>query len=461
MAKRPNVLFIISDDHRYSAIGSLAQDIATGDKHVRTPALDSLAANGVAFRQTHIMGSTIDAVCAPSRAAILTGVNPMKATLEPFTPAANGLMALNPKLPILPEVLRESGYDTYAIGKWHNDTASFNRGFADGTRLFFRGMSDHWQPPLHEYDKDGRYEADAAYHGDGFSSDLFANAAVDFLRNKAKPDMAPFFLYLSFTAPHDPRTPPTDFAQMYDPDIVALPENFLAEHPFDNGEMTVRDEQLAPWPRTPEIIRQQLADYYGMISHMDSTIGKVLHTLDATDFANNTIVVYVADHGLGIGQHGLMGKQNLYDHSIRVPLIMRGPSLPSGLKVDVQHYSFDLLPTLCKLTDTPIPDPIEGQDLNHVIQRPESPPQLYPTLFAFYDDIQRSVKDSRWKLIRYYYSERRAAGSQRMQLFDLKNDPWEMHDLIADLTYQTHRDRLLNELTQWQRQIGDPLLNTV
>src|SRR5439155_24083768 len=110
---------------------------------------------------------------------------------------------------------------------------------------------------------------------------------------------------------------------------VALPPNFLPEHPFDNGELRVRDELLAGFPRTPDEVRRHIADYYGMISHQDAWMGRVLAAAP-----DNTIVVYTADHGLALGQHGLMGKQSLYDHSIRVPLIVSGPGLPSGRRVD-------------------------------------------------------------------------------------------------------------------------------
>src|SRR5690606_10210507 len=125
----------------------------------------------------------------------------------------------------------------------------------------------------------GKYPKSAQQTSDVFSSELFAGAAIDFL--KAYRSEKPFFLYVALTAPHDPRTPPDEFRALYDPERLSLPENFLAEHPFDNGELQIRDEKLAPWPRTPEVIRQHLADYYGMISHLDAQVGRILEALEA------------------------------------------------------------------------------------------------------------------------------------------------------------------------------------
>jgi len=452
---RPNILFIISDDHRHDAIHALAADSPTGDTALQTPQLDKLISRGTAFRRTHIMGSMTDAICAPSRAAILTGVNPLLATREYYIPVRNGLMDLNPDLPILPEVMREAGYNSYGIGKWHNDAASFNRGFADGSQIFLRGMSDHWQPPLHHYDPSGEYAANASYHGDGFSSTIFSDAAIDYLQNYRSDN--PFFLYVSYTAPHDPRTAPAEFAALYNEQDINLPENYLPEHPFDNGEMQVRDEKLAGWPRNKQEIRQHLADYYAMITHMDHEIGRVLESLHETGLQDNTIVVYVADHGLAVGQHGLMGKQNLYNHSIRVPLILSGPGIPAGKQINALHYSFDLFATLCAMTGNAIPTTVEGQNLLPLINSTQS--SLYDTIFCLYDDIQRSVSDGDWKLIHYRYSERRAAGTNCKQLFNLRQDPWELNNLADDPEHTKTQQHLEQALSEWQQRIKDPLHN--
>src|SRR5439155_24165644 len=125
---------------------------------------------------------------------------------------------------------------------------------------------------------------------------------------------------------------------LYDPERVPLPANFRGEHPFDNGDLQVRDELLAPHPRPPAEVRRHLADYYGMISHQDHWMGRVIEAVP-----EDTIVVYTADHGLALGQHGLMGKQNLYDHSIRVPLLMRGLDLPACRRVWAPTSHPDLL----------------------------------------------------------------------------------------------------------------------
>ena len=139
---------------------------------------------------------------------------------------------------------------------------------------------------------------------------------------------------MAFTAPHDPRSPREDYIGMYDPESIPLPGNFKKYHPFAfdilNGSLNNRDESLAPWPRTPEIVRESLADYYALISHLDSRIGDIIETLKKEGLFENTIIVYAADNGLAIGSHGLLGKQNLYEHSTKVPLIISGPGIPEA-----------------------------------------------------------------------------------------------------------------------------------
>jgi arylsulfatase A-like enzyme len=443
----PNILFIIADDHRHDAIH------AFGDPTVQTPNLDALAAGGTAFRHNYIMGGLTGAVCIPTRACIHTGANTFTAVMSRTMNDSRGLMTLNPALPTLGESLRKNGYRTFATGKWHNDRTSFNRSFAGGSRIFFGGMSDHDAVPLHDYDPSARYTDEARYTGNGFSSELFADAAIQFIQQQD--GSQPFFCYLAFTAPHDPRTPPGAFATMYDPTTIPIPANFLPEHPFDNGELTVRDEKLAPWPRTGEIVRRHLADYYGMISHMDQQIGRVLDSLRQSGQREKTIVVYVADHGLAVGQHGLFGKQNLYDHSIRVPLIIQGPGMPAGVAVEELTYSYDLYPTLCTLAGIPVPSHVEGESLLPAAAGTDGRQQVC----TVYKDLMRSIRTGNWKLIRYYRSASQDRGEDRLQLFNLADDPWERNDRAAEPAQQARIQELSARLMQWMEQVNDPLLS--
>ena len=245
MSSRPNILFMIADDHRWDAIGSM------GDPTVKTPTLDSLMARGTTFRQTHIMGSLVGAVCVPSRAAVLTSANLFR----------SGMQQINRDLAVWPQVMREAGYNTFATGKWHNDRETFTNSFADGAKIFFGGMSSHLDVPVFDYDPNGTYPNDAKYSGEKFSTELFADSAVQFLQDYDADN--PFFLYLAFTSPHDPRTPPTEYTAMYPPEEIPIPENFLPEHPFDNGEMRIRDEVLAPFPRTLKLCNNTLPTITG------------------------------------------------------------------------------------------------------------------------------------------------------------------------------------------------------
>lgn len=435
MSSQPNILFMIADDHRFDAIAGM------GDPTVKTPTLDSLMARGTTCRQTHIMGSLVGAVCVPSRAAVLTSANLFR----------SGGGQINRDLAVWPQVMREAGYHTFATGKWHNDRGTFTDSFAEGAKIFFGGMSNQYKVPVFDFDPTGDYPNDAKYIGDKFSTELFTDAAVQFVENYDKTD--PFFLYLSFTSPHDPRTAPGEYATMYPLADVPVPENFLPEHPFDNGEMRIRDEVLAEFPRTPEIVQQHIADYYGMITHMDAEMGRVLQTLEAAGHLENTIVIYTADHGLAVGQHGLLGKQNLYNHSIRVPSIFAGPGVPTGQTVDALTYLHDLFPTVCDLTGVDCPDTVEGHSLVPLMEGCVE--KVYDTVFAAYKDIQRTVSDGRWKLIRYYVSKDTGKGTDCIQLFDLQQDPWETTNL-ADLPEHVERLRALGaDLKRWQHKTND------
>ena len=217
--------------------------------------------------------------------------------------------------------------------------------------------------------------------------------------------------------------------------------------------MRIRDEVLAPFPRTPEIVQQHIDDYYGMITSQDAEMGRVIQTLEAKGHLDNTIVIYTADHGLAVGQHGLLGKQNLYSHSIRVPSIFAGPGIPEGQTVDALTYLYDVFPTVCDLTNVDIPDTVEGSSLVPLMEGCVD--KVRDSVFAAYKDIHRTVSDGRWKLIRYYVSEETGKGTNYLQLFDLEEDPWETNNLAEQPEHAERVKSLATELKRWQTETDD------
>ena len=426
----PNILFLFTDDQRFDTIRAL------GNEDIITPNMDALVRDGTTFTHACIMGSMSGAVCMPSRAMLMSG-----RTL--FHVPHNLADTVT-----FPEILHGTGYTTFGTGKWHNGPASFARSFTCGAKIFFGGMSNHLKVPVNDFDPTGAYPKEKRYVGRKFSSELFTDVTVDFLRQYD--DNAPFLAYVPYTAPHDPRMPPEDYAKMYDPRKIPVPKNFMPEHPFDNGEMKIRDEKLAPWPRTPEIVQRHIADYYGMITHLDAQIGRILAALKETGHADNTIIVFAGDNGLAVGQHGLMGKQNLYDHSIRVPLIIAGPGIPKGRRTDALYYLLDLFPTLCDLIGLPIPESVEGHSLTPIIMGQKQ--KARDNLFFAYKGIQRAIRDEEYKLIEYTVE-----GASTTQLFHLKNDPWEINNLSADPDYASRLARLREEMVRWQKEVDDPM----
>ncbi|MDP6036996.1 MAG: sulfatase-like hydrolase/transferase, partial [Candidatus Latescibacteria bacterium] len=401
-------------------------------------------------------GGTVGAICMPSRAMLHTGR--MLFHLE-----SSGKNIPQGDV-MLGEHLQAQGYRTFGTGKWHNGREAYARSFTDGAEIFFGGMDDHWNVPAYDFDPEGKYESELpqCVHaqttnelkirgGDHVtagkhSSELFADAVIDFMNGHDSDD--PFFAYLSFMAPHDPRTMPKEYLDMYDPEDMPLPENFLGGHPFDNGNLKGRDESLAGWPRDPAETKRHIAEYYGMITHLDAQVGRVLEALEAAGKADDTIIVFAGDNGLAVGQHGLFGKQNSYEHSVRVPLVFAGPGIPEGERRDDYVYLLDIYPTLCGLLGISTPDSAEGQNLKGVMD--DANVQVRETLFTAYCEYQRMVKDDRFKLIEYVVDGRRTT-----QLFDLENDPLEISNLADDPDYGDQVASLRKALFQYRDEWGD------
>lgn len=426
--RRPNILFLVSDDQRFDTIAAL------GNPAIRTPNLDGLVNAGFTFTHARIMGSMDGAVCMPSRAMILTGRQLFRC--PPNIPN---------DVPVWPEEFRGAGYTTFQTGKWHNGQPPHRRCFSDGDDVFFGGMAGHTKLDLRAHEPAQRYpkKPDA---NPGYSSEVFADAAIGFLK---RPQDKPFVLWCSFTAPHDPRVAPPGFEDAYDPAKAPLPKNFLPRHPFDNGELNIRDEKLLPTPRDPEKVKRELATYYAMIEHMDRQVGRILAALRASPHADNTIIVFVGDNGLALGSHGLLGKQSLYEHSIRVPMVLAGPGIAKGARSDALVYALDLAPTLYELCGVTPPPGMDGRSLRPIV-RGDAKHVRDAALFA-YKREQRAVIEGRLKLIRYQIESR-----ERVQLFDVTSDPDEVTDLSAKPEYADDVKRLTRRLASLQADLSDP-----
>jgi arylsulfatase A-like enzyme len=419
---KPNVLLLFADDQRADTIAAL------GNPLIKTPNLDRLTARGVAFNRAYMQGGLQGATCVPSRAMLLSGQSLFrvdeKLLREQTWPAAFG----------------RAGYTTFMSGKWHNGEKSLPASFQRAQSVFMGGMTNPMKANLRDL-ADGKLSK--PHLAPKHACAMFADEAIRFLKDHRD---GPFFCYVPFDAPHDPHIVPKDFPIRYDAATMPLPPNFLPQHRWNNGEMTIRDEQLLPWPRTPEKVREMLADYYRYISYLDAQIGRVLDALDASPHAKNTIVVFTADSGVARGSHGLIGKQNVYEHSMRVPLIIRGPGIPEGKRTDAMCYLFDVLPTLGKLCAVAAPTGSEGIEFTASLRDPTQPAR--PHLMFAYRNVQRAVRDERWKLIRYPHID-------KTLLFDLKNDPQEIVNVAEKPERAAQVAALMALLKREQKRYGD------
>ncbi|MFC4699404.1 sulfatase-like hydrolase/transferase [Glaciecola siphonariae] len=424
-ARKPNFVFILTDDQRHTAVGYAQQEA------VLTPTLDALSQQSLVFTNAHIMGAMSAAVCAPSRAMLMTGRN-----LFEISQTGEDIPAWQITLP---QWFKQHGYHTFHTGKWHNGKSAFARSFTSAQSIFFGGMSDQYQVPLHGFDASGKYDCEPTIQGVEHSTDIYADAALNFIEHYDSSQ--PFFAFVAFQAPHDPKQVSQQYYSQYAdtdiPDIV----NLLPEHPFDNGELDVRDEWLSPTPRTQTDVKAHLKAYYAMITHIDKRIGDIIKVLERKGLMDNTYIIFTSDNGIAMGQHGLLGKQSLYDHSLRVPLLIAGPGIEQGLTIDSPLYLSNLFASISDLAGFDIPDSVTQ---SKVAQISASMPKLpheskslplnesdnTASIYA-YKSYQRAIKQGSLKLIEY-----QVKGKKHTQLFDLATDPLEMHNLANQAAYQ-------------------------
>lgn len=411
-AKRPNILFIIVDDQ-----SPFDLKIYNPKSELQTPTLDRLAADGMVFDGAYHMGSFSGAVCTPSRHMVMSG-----RTLWhlPISPGAkkNNLCPDHLELQTIPAVFNRAGYDTMRTCKKGNSYEAANKQFTVRRDASKRGGTD---------------ETGSAWHAEqvlGYLND----------RETAK-DTDPFLIYLGFSHPHDTRDGKPELLTKYgatnhadknslppaNTRAPALPVNWLPKHPFDHGHPGLRDEVNVSgvWEnRDEQTIRNELGREFACSENIDIQIDRVLRKLKAMGELDNTYIFYTADHGMAIGRHGLQGKQNLYQHTWRVPLIVKGPGIQPGTRVEGNVYLLDVLATLCDLTNMPAPETNEGISFKPVLMRQKS--TVRDVLYGAYNGGtkpgMRCVKHGDWKLIKYDVLD----GTVReTQLFNVKENPEE------------------------------------
>lgn len=445
--QKPNILFIFTDDQTFNSIGLL------DNCPIKTPNLDKLMDSGVSFSRSYNQGSYNQAVCIASRTMLVTGSNLWKAAN--FTKKKN---TLKPNK-FWPEYLKEAGYETYMSGKWHVNgvkpqnifdfTKDVRGGMAKQTkkrysRTFEKQKADTWSP----YDKN----LGGFWQGGKHWSGVLADNGIEFLE-QAKLREKPFFMYLAFNAPHDPRQAPKEFVDMYPLNEIKVPDNFISEYPYNEyagAGRKLRDEKLAPFPRTEHSIKVNRQEYYAAISHMDAQVGRILEALQASGKADNTYIFFTSDHGLAVGDHGFMGKQNMYESSMRVPLIVVGPKLLKGKKIDAFVYLQDVMPTTLELAGIKETKHIDFNSLLPLATGKVNK-SSYPTIYGAYFGKQRMYRTDNYKMIIY-------PTANKVRLYDMKNDPLEKYDLAEKK--EKHKKvlkRLFKEYCVLQKQMNDPI----
>ncbi len=444
---KPNILFLFADDMTFNAIRAL------GCSEAVTPNLDRLVKRGVSFTNCYNQGGWHGAICVASRTMLITGrflwnARDTEKTME--QECAEGRL--------WPQYLERAGYNTYMCGKWHvkckaedvfQTTGQIRGGMPPDVKVQYDRPHEGQPDPFDPTDP----ELGGFYTGGKHWSEVVGDEGIGFLEEAAQKEN-PFFMYLAFNAPHDPRQSPQEYLDMHPLDSIKVPENFQPEHPDKDAigcGASLRDERLGPFPRTEHAVKVHRQEYYAIISHADAQIGRILDVLEATGKADNTYIFFTADHGLAVGQHGLMGKQNMYEHSMKAPLIVAGPGIAANKRIDALVYLQDIVPTTLELAGVAKPEQVQFNSLMPIIKGKKD--TGYEAIYGAYMDKQRMVRVEDHKLIYY-------PGIDKYELYDLDKDPLERYDLAGDRKMSTRLNAMKMRLRELQKEIGDPFVGS-
>ncbi|MDO6519890.1 sulfatase-like hydrolase/transferase [Zobellia uliginosa] len=469
---KPNFVFLFADDQTFESIRALGFD------EVHTPNLDRLVNGGTSFSHAYNMGGWNGAICVASRAMIISGSYIWNAQKKSAAWAKGDSTALSQTWG---KLLEKQGYDTYMTGKWHvrapaatvfKEAQHIRPGMPGDKGGQLGAAIKKWKKesgdmkdwndymPLGYGRPTGPDDTEWSptdtlqggfWEGGKHWSEVVRDDALSFIEKARKKD-DPFFMYLAFNATHDPRQAPQRFLDMYPVEDIKVPDNFMPEYPWkdDMGNPpSLRDEALAPYPRTEYAVKVHRQEYYALLTHMDEQIGKILDALEASGKMENTYIFFGADHGLSVGHHGLIGKQSMFDHSVRIPMMVVGPGIPKGKLLGQDVYLQDIMATTLDLAHVDKPEAVQFHSFMDIIkgERQES---HYDGIYGAYIDVQRMIRKDGFKLIVY-------PKIGKVLLFDLKNDPNEMNDLANDKNYAKKVETLFADLMELQQTMGDEL----
>jgi len=468
----PNIVLLFTDDQTYHAVNAL------GNSAIETPNMDRLVQNGTTFTHAYNMGAWNGAVCLASRAMMISGRSVWNANRFRQNWVQGDSIALTQTWS---KLMEQQGYDTYMTGKWHVDAPAdqifqtakhirpgmprdpwvskevanqFKEKFASEMEKRIDGLPIGYGRPKDESDNywspsDPKFGG--FWEGGKHWSEVGKDDALEFIQTAKQRDN-PFFMYIAFNAPHDPRQAPQEFIDRYPIEDIELPKSWMPMYPYKdsigNGP-DLRDEALAPFPRTEYATQKHIQEYYAIVTHLDEQIGKILDELEASGKMENTYIFFTADHGLAIGRHGLLGKQNLFDHSVRVPMMLVGKDIPKGEKVNSDVYLQDVMATSLELAGIQKPDYVEFNSFLD-LAKGNSQTSHYDGIYGAYVNLQRSIRKDGFKLIIYPKID-------KILLFDLENDPEEINDLSEDAAQRERIVSLFQDLVKMQEEKGDGL----
>ncbi len=463
---RPNILFVMTDDQQHGQMS------CAGHPLLRTPNMDRLAAEGARFANAYCTNS----LCAPSRASVLTGCYSHIHGIRGNSEKSDAVESLDPSLPTFPQLLREAGYRTGLVGKWH--LREEPRGFDEWKILPGQGV--YFDP---DFIAGGRVSEES-----GYATDVTTDFALDFLRRGGD---APFCLLYQHKAPHRPFTPAPRHARLFDGTDWPKPPSYDDDYSTRRVAAEAEDMRfeaslagdypdlpvgLGPDARREWIFQRFVKDHHRAVYGVDENLGGVLDYLDHAGLAEDTLIVYTTDNGFFLGEHGWYDKRFMYEPALRIPLLVRYPRLVgSGQVPERAALNVDIAPTILDFAGVRVPEAMQGRSLRRILEGDLPSDWRQAILYSYYENSwafrdmardqmtdptfrfwtphrvgpHRGVRTDRYKLIEYY------GEGDYWELFDLREDPHELRNLYGEPGHAQLAEELRADLAALRAQYGE------